>query len=86
MLENQYNFDQDNVTITQCVANLGAMTGGWLVGYASQSVGRRFSIIYASILGAALLYPYTYVSSNKIIAAAFFEQFFVQGGEYSVTT
>jgi SHS family lactate transporter-like MFS transporter len=32
-----------------------------------------------SILGGALLYPYCFVSDTKIIAAAFFEQFCVQG-------
>lgn len=31
------------------------------------------------VVGAALLYPYTFVSSKAVIAAAFFEQFCVQG-------
>lgn len=31
------------------------------------------------VIGGALLYPYTFVSSNAIIAAAFFQQFCVQG-------
>jgi SHS family lactate transporter-like MFS transporter len=31
------------------------------------------------VLGGALLYPYTYVSNTGLIAAAFFEQFCVQG-------
>lgn len=31
------------------------------------------------IVGAALLYPYTFTSSKAVIAAAFFEQFCVQG-------
>ncbi|KAI9727319.1 MAG: hypothetical protein M1828_006938 [Chrysothrix sp. TS-e1954] len=79
MLENQYEFDADAVTITQVVANLGAMTGGTIVGYLSQKLGRRFSIIYISIVGGALLYPYTFTSSEKIIAPAYFEQFCVQG-------
>lgn len=50
-----------------------------MVGYCSQSLGRRFSIIVVAIIGGALLYPYTYTSSNAVIAAAFFEQFCVQG-------
>jgi SHS family lactate transporter-like MFS transporter len=41
--------------------------------------GRRFSIIIVCIVGGALLYPYTFTSSHKVIAAAFFEQFCVQG-------
>jgi MFS transporter, SHS family, lactate transporter len=79
MLQNQYNFSANAVTVTQVVANLGAMTGGTIVGYCSQIFGRRFSIIFISIVGGALLYPYTFVTDTKIIAPAFFEQFCVQG-------
>ena len=79
MLQNQFNFSPNAVTVTQVVANLGAMTGGTVVGYCSQIFGRRFSIIFISIIGGALLYPYTFTSSKAVIAAAFFEQFCVQG-------
>ena len=79
MLKNQYENGADQVTITQVVANLGAMAGGTTVGFLSQSFGRRFSIIVVSIIGGLLLYPYTFVSNGGIIAAAFFEQFMVQG-------
>lgn len=79
MLENQYAFSKDAVTVTQVVANLGAMTGGTIVGHLSQSLGRRFSIIVVSIVGGAILYPYTFTSTTKVIAPAFFEQFCVQG-------
>ena len=79
MLENQYGFSADATTVTQVVANLGALTGGTTIGYLSQSLGRRFSIIAISIVGGALLYPYTFVSDTRIIAPAFFEQFCVQG-------
>lgn len=67
------------MTVTQVVANLGAMAGGTLCGWASQIFGRRFSIIAICIVGGALLYPYTYVTSSSVMAAAFFEQFCVQG-------
>jgi SHS family lactate transporter-like MFS transporter len=79
MIRNEYGFSADAVTVTQVVANLGAMTGGTVVGYSSQIFGRRFSIIVISIVGGLLLYPYTFVGSKKIMAAAFFEQFCVQG-------
>jgi MFS transporter, SHS family, lactate transporter len=55
------------------------MLGGTVVGWSSQVFGRRFSIIIISIVGAALLYPYTFVTSHAVIAPAFFEQFCVQG-------
>ncbi|KAL2825292.1 major facilitator superfamily domain-containing protein [Aspergillus cavernicola] len=79
MLERQFSLSKDAVTVTQVVANLGALTGGTLCGWASQKFGRRFSIIFISIIGGALLYPYTFVSNNRVMAAAFFEQFCVQG-------
>jgi SHS family lactate transporter-like MFS transporter len=79
MLENQLNFSKNKITVTQVVANLGAMTGGTVVGFTSQSVGRRISIIVCCVLGGALLYPYTFVRDSSVIAAAFFEQFAVQG-------
>jgi len=79
MLENQYGKDSTQITITQVVANLGAMTGGTVVGYYSQMFGRRFSIIVISVLGGILLYPYSFTANDGVIAAAFFEQFCVQG-------
>ncbi|PNS16764.1 Carboxylic acid transporter [Sphaceloma murrayae] len=79
LLQNQLNFSANSVTITQVVANLGAACGGTVVGYCSQIFGRRLSIISMCILGGALLYPYTYLKDERIIAGAFFEQFAVQG-------
>lgn len=55
------------------------MLGGTVVGFSSQIFGRRLSIIVMCIIGGALLYPYTFVSNRGIIAAAFFQQFCVQG-------
>lgn len=79
MLTNQYNFSANAITVTQVVANLGAIAGGTVVGYCSQTFGRRFSIIFICVVGGALLYPYTFVKTEKVMAAAFFEQFCVQG-------
>ena len=79
MLESQFDFDPDMVTVTQVVANLGAICGGSIVGYLSQSFGRRLSILVCCVVGGALLYPYTFISNPRIMAAAFFEQFCVQG-------
>lgn len=79
MLQNQFEFSANAVTVTQVVANLGAMLGGTVVGWLSQSLGRRFTIIIMCVMGGALIYPYTYVTSEKVMAVAFFEQFAVQG-------
>lgn len=79
MLSNQFRFSPNAVTVTQVVANLGAMTGGTTIGYCSQIFGRRLSIICMCIVGGAILYAYTFIHSHSVIAAAFFEQFCVQG-------
>jgi SHS family lactate transporter-like MFS transporter len=79
MLTNQFLFSANAVTVTQVVANLGAITGGTTIGYCSQIFGRRFTIIFICIIGGALLYPYSFVENKRVIAAAFFEQFCVQG-------
>lgn len=79
MLKSQFGFSADAETVTQVVANLGALSGGILFGWASQIFGRRFTIIVVSIAGGALLYPYTFIKDKSVIAAAFFEQFCVQG-------
>lgn len=81
MLKAQFGFNADQVTVTQVVANLGAITGGTTVGYLSQIFGRRITIIVVCVVGGALLYPYTFVTTEAVIAAAFFEQFCVQGGK-----
>ncbi|SPO07659.1 related to carboxylic acid transporter protein [Cephalotrichum gorgonifer] len=79
MLRNQVGLSADMITVTQVLANLGAIVGGTTVGYLSQVFGRRLSIIVCCIVGGALLYPYTFVTNEAIMAAAFFEQFCVQG-------
>lgn len=79
MLEDDFGFSTNAVTVTQVVANLGAMTGGTTVGYCSQIFGRRFSMIVICIVGGALIYPYTYTRTHAVTAVAFFEQFCVQG-------
>lgn len=66
MLQNQYNFTANQVTVTQVVANLGAMLGGTVVGYCSQIFGRRFSIMVMCVIGGALLYPYTFTSGTAV--------------------
>ncbi|KAL3462637.1 major facilitator superfamily domain-containing protein [Aspergillus heterothallicus] len=79
MLDNQFEFSPDDVTITQVAANLGAIAGGVTVGYLSDIFGRRLTIMASCIGGAATLYPYTHVSNLTVSAPAFFLQFFVQG-------
>jgi MFS transporter, SHS family, lactate transporter len=79
MLKNQFQFSPSAITVTQVVVNLGAMRGGITLRYLSEIFGRHLCIMVACIIARALIYPYSFVSSHAIIAAAFFEQFFIQG-------
>ncbi|KAG0129673.1 major facilitator superfamily domain-containing protein [Tuber indicum] len=79
MLENQLEFSKNKITVTQVIANLGAMLGGTIVGYLSQMFGRRLSIIVVCTVGGALVYPYCFIRSDGVIPAAFWMQFCVQG-------
>lgn len=49
------------------------------VGNLSEIFGRRLTIIVSCLVAGALLYPYTFVSTPAITAAAFFVQFATQG-------
>lgn len=79
-LKNQLGFSPDASTVTNCVANLGAIAGGVIVGHISSFAGRRLCIIISCIVGGALIYPWAFVSSNAgINAGVFFLQFCVAG-------
>jgi len=79
MLQYKYNYQNADVTTIQVVANLGAIFGGVTMGHLSQFFGRRLCIILLCIVGAGLIYPYTFVSGPGIYVVAFLEQFCVQG-------
>lgn len=79
LLKVRYSFSEDKSTVTNCVANLGAMCGGIIIAHFSNFTGRRLAIICCCIIGGALIYPWAYVSTTAINAGAFFLQFFVQG-------
>ncbi len=79
MLSDKYNYSTTDITNIQLVANIGAILGGSIFGFGSQIIGRRLGIIAACTLGAIFIYPYYFTSLPGLYAAAFFEQFFIQG-------
>ncbi|CAN6635106.1 carboxylic acid transporter protein homolog [Trichomonascus vanleenenianus] len=79
-LKNQLNFSENAATVSNCVANLGALTGGIVLGHLSEFVGRRLTIMIACVIGGAIIYPWGFVHGNASInASAFFMQVMVQG-------
>ncbi|GEQ67381.1 hypothetical protein JCM33374_g1045 [Metschnikowia sp. JCM 33374] len=79
LLSKQLEFGKDRSTVTNAVANLGAIFGGTVCGHASTFIGRRLTIMCAVVLGAAMIYPWAYLRSSAINAGAFFMQAGVQG-------
>lgn len=79
LLSVQLQDGKDRSTVTNSVANLGAMFGGIVCGHFSTFLGRRLTIICACILGAAMIYPWAYLRTSAINAGAFFMQAGVQG-------
>lgn len=79
ILQSQYGFSANGVTITNVIANLGAYAGGVTCGYISDIFGRRLTLMVTFVVAAILLYPYTFVTTRSTAAPAFFEQFFIEG-------
>lgn len=80
LLTAQLGFSANASTVTNCVANLGAIAGGLFFGHASEFLGRRLAIMICCVLGGALIYPWAFVKANAgINASVFFLQFAVQG-------
>ncbi|ODV61919.1 MFS general substrate transporter [Ascoidea rubescens DSM 1968] len=79
MLTNQLNFDQNQSTLTNSLANIGAIVGGFFFGWSTNFIGRRFAIIICCIGGGAMIYPWAFVRNDGINAGVLFLQFFVQG-------
>lgn len=79
LLTAQLQYGNDRSTVTNCVANLGAIFGGIVCGHFSTFVGRRLTIIIACIVGGAMIYPWAYTKGSGINAGVFFLQAGVQG-------
>lgn len=79
-LKKQLGFSEDAATVTNCVANFGALTGGVLFGHLSQFLGRRLMIMICCVIGGAIIYPWGFSHANASVnATAFFMQVMVQG-------
>jgi SHS family lactate transporter-like MFS transporter len=78
-LSTQLEFSKNRSTVTNSVANFGALAGGIIIGHLSQFVGRRLCIMICCVIGGALIYPWAFIHNNGINASVFFLQFCVQG-------
>lgn len=78
-LTKQVGLSSNQSTVVNCVANIGAIVGGLIIGHFSNYIGRRLSIMICCVGGGAMIYPWAFVRNMNISAGAFFLQFFVQG-------
>jgi MFS transporter, SHS family, lactate transporter len=79
-LQQQRHYDPRLTAIISVISMLGAIVGGTLMGYYSDRVGRRRSMI-TSLLGGIFIVPLWVFSPGVALTAvgAFFMQFMVQG-------
>jgi len=79
-LERYLHFGSDKRSVISAISMVGAISGGVLVGYLSDKIGRRLAIAIALGL-AILMVPLWAYSTNAalLIAGAFLIQFFMQG-------
>lgn len=75
-LSSQLEFSKLEVTQTQVCAAIGQIFGCITMGYFSNMLGRRLTIIVCCIIGGALIPPYVLVQNKGIMAAAFWEQWY----------
>jgi SHS family lactate transporter-like MFS transporter len=80
LLRRQWSFSAHKVAVVTAISMVGAILGGTVVGFISDRLGRRRSIIIA-FAGALLVIPLWAFPTNitALIAGAFVIQFLVQG-------
>ncbi|KAF8610771.1 MFS general substrate transporter [Ceratobasidium sp. AG-I] len=79
-LQSGKGFTQQAASRGTIIAKTGAVIGGAVIGYISQSFGRRRSIVVACILAACIIPAWVLPNSQAGLAAgSFFLQFMVQG-------
>ncbi|KAF2462003.1 carboxylic acid transporter [Lineolata rhizophorae] len=78
-LKDQIGMSPTQTTVITVVGQIGALIGGTVIGYVSSILGRRLTMLIAVVFGGALVPAYIIPRDNSLIAASFFEQFFVGG-------
>lgn len=79
-LQKQLNYTVSQTTVTNVLANFGALIGGPTMGFLSQYFGRKRTIIACALLGGAMIALWSYGPNiASLQTGAFFLQFFVQG-------
>lgn len=76
-LSSQLEFSSTKVTQTTVCVALGQILGCISMGYFSNMLGRRLTIILCCIIGGSLVAPYILVTNNAIMAAAFWQQWYL---------
>ncbi len=79
-LQRFWHFDVEHRSLASAVGNVGAMVGGTFIGYISDRLGRRRSIVSALLVAILLVPLWAYAPHIALLlAGAFLLQFCVQG-------
>lgn len=74
-----FHIGPSDVTVITVVGQIGALMGGWMIGYISTFCGRRLTMMTGCICGGAMIPAYILPRNMSLVASAFFQQFFVGG-------
>ncbi|KAK5017950.1 hypothetical protein LTR16_002152 [Cryomyces antarcticus] len=78
-LKDTVRMSATKTTVITVVGQIGALLGGTTIGYLSSVTGRRLTMMWAAVAGAAIVPAYVLPRDLSLIASVFFEQFFVGG-------
>lgn len=79
-LKTQAGTSPTQTTVITAVGQIGAIVGNTLLGYLSTYFGRRLVMIIGCVFGGAIVPAYILPrDTSSLVAAGFFQQFFVQG-------
>ncbi|KAH8655989.1 lactate/pyruvate transporter, partial [Tricladium varicosporioides] len=79
LLSNKYSLPELTITKLQVTGFSASILGSLLMGFISDVIGRRFTIVVCCICAGALVYPYSYLSIPGLYPIIFLNQFFIQG-------
>ncbi|KJF60922.1 sialate:H+ symporter (SHS) family MFS transporter [Coccidioides immitis RS] len=79
-LKEQVGLGPTPVTVIACLGPIAALLSGPVIGYVSTVLGRRLTMLICCVFGGAIIPAYIFPREpSSLMAASFFQQFFVGG-------
>ena len=79
-LQKQLHYNVNSTSLVTAISMLGAIVGGLIIGYTSDRIGRRRSMITAALLAVCVIPLWVFAPNRALVmTGAFLMQFMVQG-------